>query len=92
MYTLGRRCHHRTLYCIWYANRSYIMHIGPLFCVLGYDIAFAGSGYITSPDTKRGSYILYIGPAGVVYYIYILCIYIYIIYNYIYIYYNCIHN
>ena len=39
-----------TIYCI--VNRSYILNIGPLFCVLGCDIVLAGSGYITSSDTN----------------------------------------
>ena len=38
MCTLCRRCHHHTIYCIKYSNRSYILNIGPSFCVLGYDI------------------------------------------------------
>ena len=33
----------------------------PLLCVLGCDIALAGSGYITSSSTKLRFYILYIG-------------------------------
>ena len=63
----------------------YILHIGPLFCVLGCDIALAGSGYITSLDKKPRSYILYIGPVGILYilHIYYIIIYIYI-YDYMY--------
>ena len=49
----------------------YILHIGPLFCVLGCDLALAGSGYITSLDKKPRSYILYIGPVGILYILHI---------------------
>ena len=44
--------------------------IGPEFCVRGYDIARACEGYITSEDTKRGSYMQYIGPISILYTIY----------------------
>ena len=50
------------------------LNIGLLFCVLGCSIALAGSGYITSLDTKLRSYILYIGPISILYNIqYISC-------------------
>ena len=48
-----------------------MLNIGPLFCVLGCDIALTSSGYITSLGTKLRSYILYIGY-------YIIYIYLYI--------------
>ena len=38
--------------------------------LLGCDIALAGSGYITSLDTKLKSYILYIGPVSILYILY----------------------
>ena len=34
------------------------LNIGPEFCVRGCDIARTCEGYITSEDTKRGSYVL----------------------------------
>ena len=43
-----------------------------IYCVLGYDIALAGLGYITSSDTKLRSYILQLD---------LLAYYIYITYN-----------
>ena len=46
------------------------MLIGPEFCARGCDIAQACDGYITSEDTKRGSYIQYIGPISILYTIY----------------------
>ena len=45
----------------------YIQNIGPEFCVQGCDIARACKGYITSEDTKRGSYIQYIGLINILY-------------------------
>ena len=47
--------------------RGLIYCIGPLFCVLGCDIALAGSGYITSLDTKLRFYILYIGSITILF-------------------------
>ena len=73
MCTLCRRCHHHTIYCIQYANRSYILHIGPSFCVLRCDIALAGSGYITSSDTNSGP--IFCIQDLVVYFIYYIHIY-----------------
>ena len=58
----------------------YTEYIGPSFCVLRCDIALAGSGYITSLDTKLRSYILYIGPISILYNIHIY-IYTCISYN-----------
>ena len=48
------------------------MYIHMLLC----DIALADSGYVTSPDTKLSSYILYIGPISILYniHIYSICI------------------
>ena len=60
--------------CILYANRSYIQNIGPEFCVQGCDIAQACEGYITSEDTKQGSYIQYIGPISILYTIYCMMV------------------
>ena len=54
--------------CILY--RSYIQNVGPEFCVRGCDIARACEVYITSEETKRGSYIQYIGPISILYIIY----------------------
>ena len=51
----------------------YKIYIGPLFCVLGCDIALAGSGYITS-DTNPRSYIQYIGPISILYTIYCMMV------------------
>ena len=53
---------------------SYIQNIGPEFCVQGYDIARACEGYITFEDTKRGSYIQYIGPISILYTIYCMMV------------------
>ena len=53
---------------------SYIQNIGPEFCVQGSDIARACEGYITSEDTKRGSYIQYIGPISILYTIYCMMV------------------
>ena len=53
---------------------SYIQNIGPEFCVLGCDIARACEGYITSEDTKRGSYIQYIGTISILYIIYCMMV------------------
>ena len=47
------------------------MLTGPSFCVLGFDIALADSGYITSLDTKLRSYILYIGLVSILYILHI---------------------
>ena len=44
-----------------------MQNIGPEFCVRGCDIARACEGYITSEDTKRGSYMQYIGPISILY-------------------------
>ena len=52
---------------IFILYRSYIQNIGLEFCVRGCDIARACEGYITSEDTKRGSYIQYIGPISILY-------------------------
>ena len=52
----------------------YIQNIGPEFCVRGCDIARACEGYITSGDTKRGSYIQYIGPISILYTIYCMMV------------------
>ena len=54
----------------------YSYYIGPSFCVLGCDIAIAGSGYITSSDTKHMVYIQYIGPISILHNVHIY-IYIY---------------
>ena len=51
-----------------------IQNIRPEFCVRGCDIALACEGYITSEDTKRGSYILYIGPISILYTIYCMMV------------------
>ena len=48
--------------------------MGSEFCVLGCDIARAYEGYITSEDTKRGSYIQYIGPINILYTIYCMVV------------------
>ena len=48
--------------------------IRPEFCVQGCDIARACEGYITSEDTKRKSYILYIGPVSRLYTIYCMMV------------------
>ena len=53
---------------------SYIQNVGPLFCVLGCDIALAGPGYITSEDTKQGSYMQCIGPVSILYTIYCMMV------------------
>ena len=53
---------------------SYIQNIVPAFCVRGCDIARACEGYITSADTKRGSYIQYIGPISILYTIYCMMV------------------
>ena len=58
---------------ILYANRSYILNIGPEFCFRGCDIARACKGYITSEDTKRGSYMQYIGPISILHVYTIYC-------------------
>ena len=50
-----------------FANRSYIHNIGPEFCVWGCDIDRACEGYITSEDTKQGSYMQYIWPISILY-------------------------
>ena len=54
-----------------YANRQ---NIGPEFCVWGWDMAWACKGYITSEDTKQGSYIQYIGPTSILYTIYCMMV------------------
>ena len=66
------------IYIYLYANRSYILNTGRSFCVLECDIALAGSGYITSSNTKLRSYILYIGPISILYNIHTYKYYIYI--------------
>ena len=48
--------------------------LGPEFRVRGCDIARACEGYITSKDTKRGSYIQYIGPISILYTIYCMMV------------------
>ena len=53
--------------CILYAYRSYIQNIGTEFCVQGCDRVRACKGYITFEDTKRGSYMQYIGPISILY-------------------------
>ena len=82
----------------------YIMLTGPIykiqdlnFFVQRCDIARACEGYITSEDTKWGSYMRYIGPVSILYtcilyYIYMYIYIIIIIYIYIYIYiYVCVY-
>ena len=39
-----------------------MQNIGPQICIRGCVIAQTCEGYITSKDTKRASYIHYIGP------------------------------
>ena len=57
-----------------YANSSYIQNIGPEFCVRGCDIAQAYEGYITSEDTKQGSYIQYTRHVSILYTIYCMMV------------------
>ena len=61
-----------------YTCDIYSMLTGPIykieFCVQGCDIARACEGYITSKDTKPGSYILYTGPVSILYTIYIIIV------------------
>ena len=51
---------------------TYIQNIEPEFCVRGCDVARACKGYITSEDTKWGSYMYmqYIGPISILYTMY----------------------
>ena len=52
-----------------------IQNIGPeLVCVRGCDIARACEGYITSEDTKQGSYMKYTGPISILHTIYCMMV------------------